>query len=193
MAGYVQARPGPDRTMSVTAAFANLYRRLTLALCVSAVAMLCVHLDAATAFPSRGVVVPGQSIGSVKLGMSQARVRQLWGADYLVCSICGSQTTWMYEYPGAEPLGAAVKFSPAGKVVAVFTLGSPVGWGVKGVMMGDPVSNVYNLVGDAATSTNCIGYNALTVTIGSTSTSFYSSSGVVYGYALTAPAQSPCQ
>ena len=47
----------------------------------------------------------------------------------------------------------------------MFTLGSPAGWGVKGVMMGDPVSNVYNLFGNTG-SASCIGYDALTIRIG---------------------------
>jgi hypothetical protein len=60
------------------------------------------------------------------------------------------------------------------------------------VMMGDPVSNVYNLF-DNPGDANCIGYSALTVNGGGVVTSFYSASGVIYGYALTAPTQSPCQ
>lgn len=255
----------------------------------------------ATFFPSAGVVVPGQSIGGITIGMTQAQVKAAWGPGYEVCgSPCGSLVTWIFEYPGQDAvLGAAVKFSTpagttttvssssalaktastdallaskaasaltvaeaklktaktaeataakstttthtklaalktavtaaevkvtraktaatkaaavaksaeqaaksastastastAGGVVAVFTLGSPVGWGIKGqIMMGDPVSNVYNVFGSPATD-NCIGYSALTVRIGSSTTAFYSSSGVIYGFALTAPSQSPCQ
>jgi hypothetical protein len=146
----------------------------------------------AEVFPSHGIVVPGKTIGGVGLGMTQAAVRTRWGSRYVICTSCGPQPVWLYEYPGAEPLGAAVKFSSAGKVVAVFTLGSPVGWGVKGVMMGDPVSNVYNLFGNPGNA-NCIGYSALTINIGGAVTSFYSASGVIYGYALTASSQSPCE
>jgi hypothetical protein len=147
----------------------------------------------ATNFPTRGVVIPGKSIAGIALGMTGSEVKDHWGANYTLCGkSCGPVATWLYEYRGGEPLGAAVKLSSAGRVVAVFTLGSPAGWGVKGVMIGDPVSNVYNLFGNTGTA-NCIGYDALTVTIGDTVTSFYSSSGVIYGYALTAPSQSPCQ
>ena len=144
----------------------------------------------ATNFPIRGVVVPGKTIGGVGIGLTEKAVRARWGRNYALCKSC-SLPTWLYEYQGGEPLGAAVKFRND-RVVAVFTLGSPAGWGLKGVMMGDPVSNVYALfpnTGDA----NCIGYNALTVRLDGDTTSFYSASGVIYGYALTARSQPPCQ
>jgi hypothetical protein len=152
------------------------------------------HTSRAADFPARGIVVPGQSIGSLTLGMTQAAVTTRWGSSYTVCgSGCGKSAlvTWLYTYKGPEPLGAAVRFLN-GKVVAVFTLGSPVGWGLKGAMMGDPISNVYSVFGSPGTK-NCIGYTALTERIGNSTTAIYSASGVVYGYALVAPAQSPCQ
>jgi hypothetical protein len=231
-----------------------------------------------TNFPTHGLVVPGQTIGGVGIGMSQDQVRAHWGNNFRVCQSCGKSLVWLYTYPGPEPLGAAVKFnvpspesggSPAAKAAikaenaadaaqtaetkaataavlaakaaakkhtlaakaaaakaaaaadaattnaraaeaaaakavalasttkggistAVFTLGSPVGWGLKGVMMGDPVSNIYNLYGSPGTS-NCVGYDALTVRIGQTTTSFYSADGTIYGFALTAASESPCQ
>jgi hypothetical protein len=175
-----------------------------------------------TNFPVKGVVVPGHSIGGITLGMTESQVEQHWGHSFFVCTKCGPNLVWLYEYPGAEPLGAAIKFNvpasggvtaasttktgsktttttaappkinPAAKVVAVFTLGSPTGWGTKGAMMFDPVSNVYNLFGNTGDA-QCIGYDALTVRIGASTMSFYTASGVIYGYALTAPSQSPCQ
>jgi hypothetical protein len=168
-----------------------------VALVVSAVLALVSHTAAMPAaklaFPTKGIVVPGKTIGGIGLGMTEAQVKLRWGSNFVVCQGCDPKlAVWLFEYRGPEPLGAAVKFSTTGKVVAVFTLGSPVGWGVKGVMMGDPVSNVYNLF-DNPGDANCIGYSALTVNGGGVVTSFYSASGVIYGYALTAPTQSPCQ
>ena len=105
-------------------------------------------------FPTRGIVVPGQSIAGVKIGMTEEQVAKLWGHNYEVCTSCGKKLVWLYEYRGAEPLGAAVKFdapAPKGstredrrravgnlqgkvtptsgsKVISVFTLGSPASW-----------------------------------------------------------------
>ncbi|HUY70881.1 MAG TPA: hypothetical protein VMV08_01465 [Gaiellaceae bacterium] len=193
-----------------------------VAIVLSAVLALVSH-SASTAshsanFPSKGNVVPGHTIGGIGLGMTEAQVKLRWGHNYTICTGCGHDLTWLYEYPGGEPLGAAVKFNlpntapptgkpskttskaaaaaaaaaAAGKVVSVFTLGSPAGWGVKGAMMFDPVSNVYNIFGNPGTA-NCVGYTALTIRIGSNTMSFYSASGVIYGFALTVPSQSPCQ
>jgi hypothetical protein len=144
----------------------------------------------AAGFPIRGVVVPGKSIGTISLGMTETQVRGRWGRSYTACASC-PLTTWLYTYKGGEPLGAAVKFAN-NRVVAVFTLGSPAGWGLKGVMMGDPLSNVYNLFGNTGDA-QCIGYDALTVRIGADTMSFYGAAGVIYGYALTAPSQPVCQ
>jgi hypothetical protein len=141
-------------------------------------------------FPTKGKVVPGKTIAGVGLSDTETTVQHKWGHNYKVCAYCKT-TTWFYEYATGEPLGAAVKFQN-NKVVAVFTLGSPAGWGVQGAMMGDPVSNVYNLFGNTGT-VNCIGYDALTVRIGPTTMSFYSASGTIYGFAITAPTQPACQ
>jgi hypothetical protein len=167
-----------------------------LAVLMSAIVALSAHAHAAQShgvnFPTRGKVVPGKTIGGIAIGMTEAEVQTIWGRNHVLGpGTRGSQTVWLYEYRGAEPLGAAVKFVND-KVVAVFTLGSPAGWGLTGAMMGDPVSNVYNLFGSTGQA-NCIGYAALTVRIGSSTTSFYSASGVIYGYALTAPSQPACQ
>jgi hypothetical protein len=196
----------------------GLTRKARLALVAAGLAALALAAGATartTNFPAKGIVVPGQSIGGITLGMTEQQVEQRWGHNFSICHKCGSNLVWLYEYPGSEPLGAAIKFNvpesanakttttgkttvttlvpnASAKVIAVFTLGSPVGWGTKGAMMFDPVSNVYNLFGNTGDA-QCIGYDALTVRIGQTTMSFYTASGVIYGYALTAPSQSPCE
>jgi hypothetical protein len=203
-------------------------RKAAAALCLAGVVGLtALAVAGATSanFPSKGVVIPGQTIGGISIGMTEAEVIQHWGHNYTVCTSCGSNLVWLFTYPGAEPLGAGVKFNvkassagvkatttkgsttkgkvtttapttpalnPAARAVAVFTLGSPLGWGAKGAMMFDPVSNIYNLFGNTGDA-QCIGYDALTVRVGANTMSFYTASGVIYGYALTAPSQPACQ
>ena len=194
----------------------GLTRKARLALAAAALAALAVTAAAGartTNFPSHGIVVPGHSIGGITLGMTEQQVEQHWGHGFSACQKCGKNLVWLYQYAGAEPLGAAIKFNvppgkapatsttgktattpainPAAKVVAVFTLGSPLGWGTRALIF-DPVSNVYTLFGNTGDA-QCIGYDALTVRIGQSTMSFYTASGVIYGYALTAPSQSPCQ
>jgi hypothetical protein len=142
-------------------------------------------------FPSAGVVVPGVSFAGVKLGYTEQQVRAIWGNNFKTCAYC-ADTTWLYVYRGAEPLGAAVRFRN-NKLVAVFSLGSPAGWKTdKGLFMGDPISNVYNFYGQTGT-TRCIGFDALTVRIGSSTTAFYSAAGVVYGFAIVGAGLPVCQ
>ena len=85
-------------------------RRFAPAVVGSALAALVV-LAAASArsdnFPSHGVVVPGQSIGGITLGMTEQQVEQRWGHNFSICHKCGSNLVWLYEYPGSEPLGAS--------------------------------------------------------------------------------------
>jgi hypothetical protein len=148
---------------------------------------------ASTNFPLRGVFIAGNSLAGVKLGYTQARVKSLWGSRYKLCNktVC-KNPTWLYQYNSGEALGAAVVFEN-GKVTAVFTLGSPEGWKTdKGLKMGDVISQVYDYY-DTNITTKCIGYDAISFRRGTVTTSFYASSGYVYGFALTAPSQPICQ
>ena len=166
-------------------------KQALVVLCILVFAVFAGSAIARTSgFPSKGKVVPGKTIGGVGLTDTTTTVQHKWGRNYKVCSYC-KKLTWFYMYPTGEPLGAAVKFEK-GKVVSVFTLGSPAGWGVKGAMMGDPVSNVYDLFGQAGT-VNCIGYDALTIKVGASTMSFYTTGGTIYGFALTGPTESACQ
>lgn len=143
--------------------------------------------------PSRGVLVPGKSLGGVSLGLNQARVRTMWGSRFTQCekSFC-KDPTWLYFYPTGEPLGAATRFRND-KVIAVFTLGATTGWkSTNGLKIADPASKVYELYGNPR-YTKCIGYEALSVTQGRVVTSFYLTSGVIYGFALTVPGLTVCQ
>jgi hypothetical protein len=163
--------------------------RLSL-VALAVLALVATGTAAAGSFPTRGKVVLGTSIAGIKLGETQTAVKSAWGPKYDLCTQCKDQT-WLYEYQGGEPLGAAVRFEKS-KVVAVFTLGSPAGWGTKGLMMGDPLANIYSVYANI-NDVHCIGYDALTVKVPAGTMAFYSAAGVIYGYALTAGKLTPCQ
>jgi hypothetical protein len=151
---------------------------------------------AAGQLPTRGVFKPGVSLAGVKLGDSMTRVKTVLGTNYTLCTVANSklcrEPVWLYEYTRGEPLGVATKFHK-GKVTAIFTLGAIAGWKTaEGLKMGDPVSNIYNLY-ETPVYTKCIGFEALSMKKGTVTTSFYTASGVVYGFALTAPTEAICQ
>lgn len=146
------------------------------------------------ALPRFGVLVSGQSLGGVHLGDTRAQVRALWGVGQPVARCEGCRpVVWYYSYPTGDPVGAGIQFS-GGRVVAVFTLGSPPGWHTEaGIKVGQLIGNQFE---DAATSVwkTCIGFSAKsTRTSPDAVTSILTQGAVVDGFALTRPSISPCQ
>src|SRR5262245_53148658 len=118
----------------------------TLALLVLALVCVPVSLGARATdtaqLPTRGILTPGESLAGVHLGDTVAKVKRLWGSNYKVCPSCKAPT-WLYFYSRGEPLGAAVRFSKQGRVVAVFTLGAPDGWRTaEGLLVGEQIDKV---------------------------------------------------
>lgn len=172
-------------------------KRSVLAL-VLVLAALAPSAGAASAFPTRGVLTPGQSLAGVKIGMTMTQVKRVWGSNFKLCprsSACPltkSDQVWNYIYERGEPLGAAVRFRK-GVVTAVFTLGSPTGWHTRqGLLVGEEVGRVNELYGQLAWHV-CTGYGAMSMRSGNTITSIYTSGDNVYGFALTAQSESICQ
>jgi hypothetical protein len=163
---------------------------LLTAAAVAAAAVLVGRADAAV--PARGTLVVGSSLGGVRLGDTPAVVRARWGGGYTLCAVCPA-TTWLYMIRGSKRLaGAAVTFR-AGRAVAVFTLGAPVGWrSSRGLAVGDPAVKIPTLHGQLAYS-RCLGYGALSTRRAGVVTSFYTFGDAVYGFALTRPADPVCQ
>jgi hypothetical protein len=140
--------------------------------------------------PARGVLYPGKSLGGVQLGMTMKQVTDLWGKNYKICAKC-SYPTWYYIYPKGEPLGASVRFRN-GKVVTIFTLGSPTGWRTsEGLLMGEQIDRINQLYGKLTWSV-CIGYGAMSMRTAEAVTSIYTTGEAVYGFALSRPSEPVC-
>ena len=137
----------------------------------------------AVALPVHGTVVPGASLGGLRLGDSQQRVVAVWGRKFAVCRGC-PRVTWYYNYAAYEPQGAAVEFQ-AGRVVALYTLWSPPGWRTpQGLRTGDPASHVTSVYGPL-TRLGCGTYDAYQLPGRSSLTNFYVYGEKVWGFGLS--------
>ena len=126
----------------------------------------------APGLPLHGVLAPGVSLAGIHIGDTTAKVKSVWGRNYKLCPDCKG-TYWYYIYTHGEPLGAAVKFSKAGRVVAAFTLGSPIGWRTsEGLGIGEQIDKVTSLYGQVGWHV-CLGYGAMSMRNSNTVTSIY--------------------
>jgi hypothetical protein len=91
--------------------------------------------------PHAGVLVPGQSLGGLRLGATKAQVERAWGRAYGRCTGCAHET-WYFNYFAFQPRGAGVEFRD-GRAAAIFTLYQPPGWATtRGLALGEPASRV---------------------------------------------------
>jgi hypothetical protein len=133
------------------------------------------------------VLVPGKSLGGIRLGDSGAKVLALWGRDY--SRLPGRPMTWLYMSPTGDPYGAGVSFRD-GKVTAIFTLGGIEGWRRSdGLRVGQLFSKFNDPKGK---TTACNGYGAISSHRADAVTSILTNGQSVYGFALTRPSEPVC-
>ena len=94
-----------------------------IAVCAAA---LILSGTAAAALPRHGTLVPGRSLGGIRLGEPAAQVRAALGGSFGVCRGCAT-TTWYFTYRKFDRRGLAVELTE-GRVSAVYTLWRPNGW-----------------------------------------------------------------
>lgn len=141
--------------------------------------------------PEVGLVVPGQSLGGLPLGATQAQVRAHWGSRYGRCRDC-REPTWYFNYRRFEPQGAGATFRD-GRAVALFTVWSPPDWRTsRGLAIGDSAARVAGIYGTLL-RTPCTNYYALTIPSKRAKTAIYVFDDQVWGFALLARDQRICR
>src|SRR5262249_431204 len=119
---------------------------------------LVVRAAAAAALPREGVLVPGRSLGGVRLGEPIARVGASLG-PHSTGPGCG-KTTWYFTYKLYDAHGLAVELAQ-GRVSAIYTLWRPPGWrGPGGLALGAYESQVISAAGPLVT-VKCRQYDVL--------------------------------
>jgi hypothetical protein len=140
--------------------------------------------------PPAGLVVPGKSLGGLRLGMTPRQVRAAWGSDYGRCRAC-PRATWYYNYAPFKPQGAGVEFE-RGRVTAIFTLWAPAAWHTpRRLAIGDPAARITQLYG-ALPRVRCGRYDALTLP-GPVTTAFYVREEKVWGFGLSRAGAQLCR
>jgi len=158
---------------------------------VFAALLLCVTQSAAAALPRQGTLVPGRSLGGVRLGETVAQVRAALGRSYGVCRGC-AVPTWYFTYLRFDSRGLAVELT-GGRVSAVYTLWQPGGWSAPhGLQLGAAQAQVTSLAGPLIPIT-CTGYDALVRDASHTRTAYYVVNGKLWGFGLLRAHQNPCR
>jgi hypothetical protein len=157
----------------------------------TAVAVLVLAAPAAAKLPRAGTLLPGQSLGGVRLGEPRAAVRRALGTFYGVCRGC-ARSTWYFTYRKFDRHGLAVEFG-GGRVSAVYTLWRPRGWHTqRGLRLGARPLQVHEHVGNLRTIT-CAGYDALVANSGNARTVYYLYGGRLWGFGLFHGRVDPCR
>jgi hypothetical protein len=153
--------------------------------------VLALALAVVALLPTKGVLVPAQSLAGVRLGDTPAEVRAQVGRHYSVCRSCDAPS-WFYfasrGFSGAES-GLGVTFR-SGRVVAVYTLGVARGWrSTSGIRVGDEQARLAR----SLRLTPCIGFTAHSVRGPRSVTTYFTQEQRVSGFALTRPSETVCR
>jgi hypothetical protein len=164
---------------------------MRLSLLGSAVAALVLAATATAGLPRAGALVPGRSLGSVRLGESPQAVLAALGRFYGDCRGC-TRPTWYFTYRAFDKHGLAVEFD-RGRVSGVYTLWRPAGWRAPhGLRFGATPLEVHRRVGTLRTIT-CSGYDALVRDSAHARTVYYLSAARLWGFGLFRRGAPPCR
>jgi hypothetical protein len=161
------------------------------ALFVSLLTAAALAVPAAAGLTHAGTLVPGGSLGGVRLGESMRAVRGTLGHRFGVCNDC-ARPTWYFTYKPFDAHGLAVEFVNR-HVSAVYTLWQPKGWRTtNGLRLGATPLQVHKRAGPLRTIT-CNGYDALVADGPGARTAYMLYNGSLWGFGLFLPHWSPCR
>ena len=164
---------------------------LAVSVIATTVAAFFLAATAAASLPKAGVLVPGRSLGGVRLGESPRDVRATLGTFYGTCRGC-PRPTWYFTYAPFAKQGLAVELT-GGQVSGVYTLWRPPGWhGPHKLGFGTSVLAVHRLTRTSRTVT-CHGYVALARDSPEARTAYYLFDGRLWGFGLFRRGTSPCR
>jgi hypothetical protein len=159
-------------------------------LLAAAAAALALAAPASGALPREGVLVPGVSLGGIRLGAPMKQVVARWGRSFGICRGCRA-TTWYFTFARFQPQGAGVSFRN-GRADAVFTLWQPPGWHTSlGLVLGDDVAQVTAIYGPLDRR-ECDGYYRLIMHTRAGVTEFYVVDDRLWGFGVSRAPQ-PCR
>jgi hypothetical protein len=160
-------------------------------LIVTAVAVLVLAAPAAAGLPKAGALVPGRSLGGVRLGETPQAVRGALGHFYGACQGC-ARRTWYFTYHAFKKQGLAVEFA-RGRVSGVYTLWRPQGWyAPRGLRFGATPLTVHDRAG-ALRTIMCPAYVALVRDSAHVRTAYYLFEGRLWGFGLFRRGATPCR
>jgi hypothetical protein len=159
-------------------------------LACAALLSLAVAAPAGAALPRSGVLVPGSSLGGVRLEEPAAEVRAALGF-HGVCRGCAFPTLY-FTYRPFDDHGLAVELTD-GRVSAVYTLWQPAGWHTPdGLRLGAVQERVMALPGPLLPF-QCTGYEALVRDTPRARTAYYVLNGKLWGFGLFRTGLAPCR
>jgi hypothetical protein len=159
-------------------------------LVTSAIAVLILAAPAAAGLPRAGLLVPGRSLGGVRLGETAAAVRSGLGPFYGACQDCSRKTLY-FTYRPFSRRGLAVEFE-RGRVSGVYTVWRPAGWHAPGLPFGSTPLAVH-LIAHARRTVTCRRYDALVRDSTHARTAYYLFAGRLWGFGLFRRSASPCR
>jgi hypothetical protein len=152
---------------------------------------LVLAAPATAGLPRAGALVPGHSLGGVRLGQAARAVVAALGRFHCTCSNC-RRRTWYFTYLPFDEHGLAVEFE-RGRVSGVYTLASPGGWHAPhGLRLGATPLAVHRALGTVRTI-GCHDYDALVRDSAGARTVYYVFAGRLWGFGLFRPGTAPCR